>query len=153
MVCHHRISSPCECRRMMCLKSLEVTRTSLTTCCISLCNSSCRNTYRLSKSLLVKYWWCLTSTPWTPSTSSSSTSHCPSTQFKWQFNFNTVSLRHKHSPETLIMLIIQFIYYVPAFLSNASQLIQLIKSFFFNKKFIFKNFIFPKFCLILLDFI
>ena len=47
------------------------------------------------------------------------------------------------------MLRIQFIYYVPAFLSNASQLIQLIKSFFINKKFIFENFIFLKFCLIL----
>ena len=50
------------------------------------------------------------------------------------------------------MLRIQFIYYVLAFLSNASQLIQLIKSFFVNKKFIFENFIFPKFCLILFDF-
>ena len=74
-------SPPCECRRMMCPKPLEVTRTSLTTCYTSLCYSCRRNTYSLYKGLLIKYWWlvkcrwCLTSASWTPSTSSSSTSH------------------------------------------------------------------------------
>ena len=86
MVCHHRIFSPCECRRMMRPKPLEVTRTSLTTRYTSLCYSCCCNTNGLYKGLLIKYWWlvkcrwCLTSTPWTPSTSSSSSStshlHC-----------------------------------------------------------------------------
>ena len=75
MVCHHRISSTCECRRMMRPKLLKVTRTSLTTCYTSLCDSSRCNTYSLSKSLIIKHRWCLTSIPWTPSTSSSSTSH------------------------------------------------------------------------------
>ena len=75
MVCNHQISSPNKCRRMMCSKPLEATRTSLTNCCTSMCNSSSRNPYSLNKSLLVKYWWCLTSTSWTPSTPSPSTSH------------------------------------------------------------------------------
>ena len=81
MVCHQRISSPCECRRMMCPKPLEVTQTSLTTCHTSLCNRSSHNPYSLSKGMpiksrwLVKCRWCLTSTPWMPSTSSPSTSH------------------------------------------------------------------------------
>ena len=73
--CHHRISSPCECRRMMRPKLLEVTRISLTTCYASLYDSIRRNTYSLNKGLLIKYWWCLTSALWTPSTSLSSTSH------------------------------------------------------------------------------
>ena len=77
MVCHHRISSPCECLRMMLPKPLEVTRTSLTTCYTSLCDSSRCNTYSLNKGLLIKYWWGLTSNQWTPSTSSPSTSHLP----------------------------------------------------------------------------
>ena len=107
MVCHHRISSPCECRRMVRSKPLEVTRTSLTTCYASLCNSSCCNTYSLSKGLLIKYRrlvkcrWCLTSAPWTSSTSSSSTSHLHNEHGR--LNFNAVSLRLKHSPETLFI--------------------------------------------------
>ena len=40
MVCNHRIPSPCECRRMMCLKPLEVTQTSLTPSRTSLCNGN-----------------------------------------------------------------------------------------------------------------
>ena len=143
MVCHHRISSPCECQRMMCPKPLEVTRTSLTTCCISMCNSSCRNTYRLSKGLLIKYWWlvkcwwCLTSTSWTPSTSSPSTSYL--------LKFNAVSLKHKHSPETLFILRISsytmslHLYVMRDNLFHMSNI---------HKNFIFENFIFPKFCLI-----
>ena len=99
MVCYHRISSPCECRRMMCLKPLEVTWTSLATCCTSLCNRNSRNPYILSKSLLDKRWWCLASTSWTPSTSSPSTSHLHMSNDK--LIFNAVSLRCKHSLETL----------------------------------------------------
>ena len=114
MVCHHRISYPCECQRMMCPKPLEVTRTSLTTCCTSLCNGNSRNTYSLNKGLLVKYWWCLTRTPWTPSTFSPSTSHLHMSNGK--FNFNTVSLRHKHSPETLFIHRKHFIHNVYAFM-------------------------------------
>ena len=110
MVCHHRVSSPCECRRMMRSKSLEVTRSSLTTCYASLCDSSRCNTYSLSKSLLIKYGrlvkcrWCLTSASWTSSTSStssSSTSHLHNEHGR--FNFNVVSLRLKHSPEALFI--------------------------------------------------
>ena len=105
MVCHHRISSPCKCWRMMCPEPLEVNRTSLATCCTNLCNSNNRNTYSLSKSLLiksqwlVKRWWCLTSTSWTTSTSSPSTSHLHMSNGK--LNSNAVSLRLNHSPKTL----------------------------------------------------
>ena len=49
-----------------------------------------------STGLLIKYWWCLTSTLWAPSTSSSSTNHLYGLNGK--FNFNSVSLRHKHRP-------------------------------------------------------
>ena len=78
MVCNHRISSPSECRRMMCSKPLEVTWTSLATLCTSLCYGSNRNPYSLRKGLLSKYRrlvkcrWCLTSAPWTTSASSTS---------------------------------------------------------------------------------
>ena len=127
----------------MCPKPLEVTRTSLTTCYTSLCDSSCRNTYCLSKSLLVKHWWCLTSTPWTPSTSSPSTSHLHSSM---AVKYNAVSLRHKHSPEILFIHRKHFIYYVPAFICNARQLIQHIRLFLsskilFSKISFFQNFV------------
>ena len=49
MACYHRISSPYDCRWMMRPKPLEVTRTSLTTCYTSMCDSSRRNTYSLNK--------------------------------------------------------------------------------------------------------
>ena len=99
MVCHHRISSPCEYRRMMCPEPLEVTRTSLATCYTSMCNGSSRNPYSLSKGLLVKYWWCLASTSWTTFTSSPTTSHLHMSNGK--LSFNAASLRCKHSLETL----------------------------------------------------
>ena len=83
----------------MCPKPLEVTRTSLATWCTSLCNSSSRNPYTLNKGLLVKHWWCLASTSWTTSTSSPSTSHLHMSNGK--LKFNAVSLRYKHSIETL----------------------------------------------------
>ena len=128
MVCHHRISSPCECRRMMRPKLLEVTTTSLTTCYASLCDCSCHNTYSLSKGLLIKYWWCLTSTLWTPYTSLSSTSHLYSLNGK--FNFNSVSLKHKHRPETLFIHINQCIHILLAFTGNARQSIIHLKHFY-----------------------
>ena len=137
MVCHHRVSSPCECGRMMRSKRLEVTRTSLTTCYASLCDSSRCNTYSLSKGLLIKYWrlvkcrWCLTSTQWTPSTSSSSTSHLHSLNDK--FTLNAVSLRLKHSPETLVIHINQCIHIVLAFTGNARQSIIHLKHFYQQK--------------------
>ena len=143
MVCHHLVSSPCECRRMMCPKPLEVTRIFLFTCYTRLCDSSCCNTYSLSKSLLIKYWrlvkcrWCLTSASWTPSTSSSSTIHLHSLNGK--FNFNSVSLRHKHRPETLFIHINQCIHIVLAFTGNARQSILHLK-YCFQQKFYFQKF-------------
>ena len=131
MACHHRISSTCKYRRMVRPKPLEVTKTFLTTCYASLCDSNCCNTYNLSKGLLIKYWWCLTSTLWTPSTSSSSTSHLYSLNDK--FNFNLVSLRHKHRPETLFIHINQCIHIVLAFTDNARQSIIHLKHFYQQK--------------------
>ena len=132
-------------------KLLEVTRTSLATCYTSLCYSCRRNTYSLNKGLLIKYWWCLIGTMWTPSTSSSSTSHLHNLNDK--FNLNAVSLQLKHSPETLFIHINQCIHIVLAFTSNARQLIIHLKHFFIKRNFIFENFIFRKFCLILFDLI
>ena len=68
-------SPPCENRRMMHLKPLEVTRTSLTPSHTSLCNGCSCNTHSLRKGLLVKNRWCLTSTSWMTSTSPSLTCH------------------------------------------------------------------------------
>ena len=150
MVCHHWISSPCECRRMMHPKPLEVTRNSLTTYYTSLCDSSRRNTYSLNKGLLikywwlVKYWWCLTSTSWTPSTSSPSTDHL--------LKFNVVSLRHKHSPETLFILNTVHIL-CPCIYMQCETIYFTCQIHFIHKNFIFENFTFPKFCLILFDLI
>ena len=137
MVCHHQVSSPCECRRMLRPKPLKVTRTSLTSCYTSLCYSCRCNTYSLSKRLLIKHWWCLTNTSWTPSTSSSSTSHLHSLNDK--FNLNTVSPRHKHSPETLFIHLNQCIHIVLRFTGNARQSIIHLKHFY-QQNFIFENF-------------
>ena len=143
MVRHHQVSSPCECRRMMRSKSLVVTRTSLTTGYARLCDSSRCNTYSLSKGLLIKYrWlvkcrWGLTSAPWMSSTSSSSTSHQHNQH--GTLNSNSVSLRHKHSPETLIIHINQCICSVLAFTSNARQSILHLK-YYLQQNFIFENF-------------
>ena len=73
--------------------------------------------------------------------------------------YNAVSLRHKHSPETLIIHINQYINIVLAFTDSARQSILHLKFFFFsfNKNFIFLKilfiFFFRKFCPILFDFI
>ena len=145
MVGHHRISSPCECRRMMRPKPLGVTRISLTTCYASLCNSSLCNTYGLYKGPLIKCrWlvncrWCLTSAPWTSSTSSPSISHLHNQH--GTFNSNSVPLRHKHYPEILFIHINQCIHIVLAFIDNARQSILHLK-YCFHQNFIFKNFIF-----------
>ena len=145
----------------MSLKPLGVTRISLTTCYASLCNSSRYNTYGLYKGplikcrQLVKCRWCLTSAPWTSSTSSSSTSHLHNQHST--FNSNSVSLRHKHRPEILFIHINQCICIVPAFTSNARRSILHLKHCFQQnltfENFIFENFIFQKFCLIFFDFI
>ena len=142
-------------------KPLEVTRTSLTTSYASLCDSSRCNTYSLNKGLLIKYKrlvkcrWCLTSAPWTSSTSSSSTSHLHNQH--GTFNSNSVSLRHKHRPEILFIHINQCICIVLTFTGNARRSILHLKHCFQQnfifKNFIFENFIFQKFCQILIDFI
>ena len=133
-------------------KPLEVTTTSLTTCYASLCNSSRRSTYSLYKGLLINYWWCLTSTLWTPSTSSLSTSHLHSSNGKSKFN--AVSLRLKHSSEILFIYRKYSTYYVLAFIGNARHNFNISNIiFFFNKNFILEIFIFFKFSLILFDFI
>ena len=69
-------------------------------------------------------------------------------QFPMVVKYNTVSLRHKHSPETLFIHINQCIHIVLAFTSNARQLIIHLQHFY-QQKF---HFFFRKFCLILLKF-
>ena len=63
----------------------------------------------------------------------------PSTQLTWQLNLNTVSLRHKHGPETLIIHVNQCIHIVLAFSSNARQS-NLHLKYCFQQKFILENF-------------
>ena len=125
MVCHHRISSPYEHRRMMGPESLEVTRTSLSPNSSSLCKGSSCNPYGLSKGLLVKSRWCLTSTSWTTSTSSPVTSHLHMSNDK--LSFNKVSLRVKIQPETLFAHWKKnFMYHVKAFIANARQTFHIV---------------------------
>ena len=132
------------------LDASYVIYSSLAACCTSLCNSSSRNTYSFSKSLLirsrwlVKRRWCLTSTSWTTSTSLPSTSHLHMSNGK--LIFNVVSLRQKHSPEILFTYRKHFILYVHAFTSNARQqfniLNQIQQQKFYFRKFYFKTFYF-----------
>ena len=142
MVYHHRISSPCECRRMIRPKPLEVTRIFLSTYYTTLCDSSCCNTYSLSKSLLIKHWWCLTSTSWTPSTSSSLLAIYT---INMTVKSNAVSLRHKHSLETLFIHINQCIHIVLAFTGNARHSIIHLKHFYQQKFHFLKILFFRKF--------
>ena len=77
----HRVSSSHVCRRMMCLKPLEVTCPCLAHCCTSPCSGSSHSAhlhndgncsaYSLYKGLWVKNKWWLTIVPRTTSTSSS----------------------------------------------------------------------------------
>ena len=81
----HRVPCSHVCRRMMCLKPLEVTRPSLAHRCTSPCNGSSHrvrlcndgdyNAYSLYKGMWAKHRWWLTIVPWTTSASSSSTFH------------------------------------------------------------------------------
>ena len=81
----HRVPSSQVCRRMMCLKPLEVTCPSLTHHCTSPCSGSSHNTrlhndgncsaYSLYKGLWVKHRWWLTIILGITSTSSSSICH------------------------------------------------------------------------------
>ena len=80
-------------------ESLEVTRTSLSPNCASLCKGSSCNPYGLSKGLLVKSRWCLTSISWTTFTSFLATSHLHMSNGK--LSFNVVSPRCKHNPAIL----------------------------------------------------
>ena len=77
----HRVPFSHVCRRMTCLKPLEVTRPSLAHRYISPCSGSSHNallhndvncnTYSLSKGLWVKHKWWLAIFPWMTSTSMS----------------------------------------------------------------------------------
>ena len=106
---------------------------SMAACCTSLCNSSSRNTYSLSKSLLIKSrWlvkrrWCLTSTSWTTSTSSPSTSHLH--MLNGKLNSNAVSLRLNYSPETLFIYRKLFHTQCPCIHRKCKTIIQYIKSY------------------------
>ena len=70
----HRVPSFHVCRRMMYLKPLEVTRSSLALRCTSLCkgsghstclrNDGSRSTNSLQESLLIKGWWWLVVASW-----------------------------------------------------------------------------------------
>ena len=63
-------------------------------------------------------------------------------QFPMVVKYNTVSLRHKHSPEILFIHINQCIHIVLAFTSNARQLIIHLKHFYQQKfHFFFENFV------------
>ena len=132
-------------------KPLEVTRTSLTTCYTGLCYSCSRNTYNLYKGLLIKYWWCLTNTSWTPTTSSSSTSHLHSSNgnsisMQYLYGSNTAS-RHYSYTDNIVHIRCSCIY-MQCETTNSH-----VKSFFFTKILFSKISFFPKFCLILFDFI
>ena len=145
MVGHHRISSPCEGRRMMRPKPLEVTRIFLSTCYTRPCDSIRCNTYNHNKGLLIKYRrlvkcrWCLTSAPWASSTTLSSTSHLHNQH--GTFNSNSESLRHKHRPEILFIHINQCICIVLAFTGNAKRSHFAFKTLF-SMKFYFQKFYF-----------
>ena len=75
----HRVPSSHVCRRMMCLKPLEVTCPSLDHCCTSPCSGSSHDArlhndgnysaYSLYKGLWVKHRWWLTIFPWMTSMS------------------------------------------------------------------------------------
>ena len=65
-------------------------------------------------------------------------------KFNGKLNLNTVSLRHKHSLDTLIIHINQCIHIVLAFSGNGRQSILHLK-YCFRQKFIYKNFIFEIF--------
>ena len=67
--------------------------------------------------------------------------------------YNTVSLRHKHSPETLFVRINQCIHIVLAFIGNARESIMPLKYFYQQTLFLKILFYFSKFCLNLFDFI
>ena len=81
----HRVPSSHVCRRMMCLKPLEVTRPSLAHRCTSPCNGSSHNArlrndgkcsvHSLYKGLWVKHRWWLDIASWTTSMSPTSTCH------------------------------------------------------------------------------
>ena len=114
------------------LDASYVIYSSLAACCTSLCNSSSRNTYTLNKSLLIKSrWlvkrrWCLTSTSWMTSTSSPSISHLHMSNGK--LIFNAVSLRCKHSLETLFTYRKIFHTQCPCIHRKCKTIIQYIKS-------------------------
>ena len=109
MVSHHRIPSSRECRRMMRLKPLEVTRPSLIPSCTSLCNGGKRRAHSLYKGMLIKTGWCLASAPWTTSTPSPSTWHLHMSNDNLIFlslctisnAHATTNINHTHFPYTI----------------------------------------------------
>ena len=113
MVDYHRVPFSRERRRMMCLESLEVTGTSLTSSCISLCSSGYRSTHGLYEGLLIKNRWCLTSTSWATSTPSTSTCNLHKSNGKRVIKFHVHSVFQTPSvpcfPHTSITCIIHAI--------------------------------------------
>ena len=73
-------------------------------------------------------------------------------QFPMVVKYNTVSLRHKHSPETLIIHINQCIHIVLSFTGNARQSILHLKYCFQQKFYFFRKFFIILFYLILFYF-
>ena len=71
----------------MCLEHLEVTGTSLTSSCISLCSSGYRSTHGLYEGLLTKNRWRSTIASWTTSTPLSSTCHLHKSNSKFRIIF------------------------------------------------------------------
>ena len=88
MVGYHRVPSSRERRRMMCLEPLEVTGTSQTSSCVSLCDSGYRSTHGLYEGLLIKNRWCLTGTSWATSMPPTSTCHLHMSNGKKNIKFH-----------------------------------------------------------------
>ena len=95
---NHRVPSSHVCRRMMCLKPLEVTRPSLAHRCTSPCNGSSHSgclrndgnysAHSLYKDLWVKHKWWLAIDSWTTSTSPPSTYHLHTSNGKLRLHFS-----------------------------------------------------------------
>ena len=141
-------------------KPLEVTRIFLSTCYTSLCDSSRCNTYSLNKILLIKHRrlvkcrWCLTSAPWTSSTSPSRLAiYTVNMAVKSQYSIYKASTQPRDTNYTH-----KSVYtHCPCIYGNARQSILHLKycfqQNFIFENFYFENFIFRKFYQILFDFI
>ena len=99
MASHHRIPSSHECWRIVCLKSLEATRPSLSPSCTSLCKSGNYSAHSLYKGLLLRNRWWLTIAPLTTSTSSSLTFHLHMSNRKLRYHFHISLVAHNSKHE------------------------------------------------------